>query len=456
MPLGLRYCSFFGGIMLDTFYEFENIELYSERYEKDRIVLIGKLEQNMNVCPGCGQSSMQHIYKHENVKYRDLNIGDKKVILELDEVWYRCQHCGKCYHATSKDLDDSRRMTVRLVRYAGLLCASESYDTVSQITGISKGALTDVYWLHIQHKMIMDKSLCPDVLLVGDVYLKSKYCTYVASLQPTSFLGIIPNPSSAELIDFLNDKYGESSPEIVYCAPFKELVEGVKSAFPTAKLVVDPRALLGVAQSTENTLKRKYSVKITGTAICRSNPYCLNRVSISPYDSRFTERHSWLEELLLIMNGKESFSYLVAHIKHGKRLFDRVMWEPFSILEEYPDIIYNYRAEKFSKSNEAAYVLIDKALTSAMHCKTFERAVSRLLFTDNLDKVHKNILKEQKVEKFDIVQMPENPASQVEELFASDKYAKIDAYHKLDLISREHPELYNYAYSILLYGMYRI
>lgn len=453
IQLGLYYCSFFGGIriMLDSFYQFENITLYSERYEKNKIILIGMLDQNTNVCPNCGQSSMQHIHKHENVKYKDLNIGDKKVVLELEKTWYRCQHCGKCYPAMSKDLDDSRRMTTRLVRYAGLLCASESFDTVSQVTGISKGTLTDIYWLHIQHKMIMDKSVCPDVLLVGEVYLKSRFCTYVASLQPTSFLGIIPNPSSVELMDFLNGKYGESSPKILYCAPFKELVEGVKSAFPTAKLIVDPRALLRVAQSTENTLKRKYSVKITGTAICRSIPYCLNRVSISPYDLRFIERHSWLEELLLVMNGKETFAYLNAHIKHGKSLFDKVMWEPFSILEEYPEIIYNYRTEKFSKSYEAAYLLIENALTSAMHCKTFERAVSRLLFTDNLNKVHKNVLKGQKAGMFDIEQMPESPDCQVEKIFTSDKYAKIDAYHKLELISREYPELYNYAYNILLY-----
>lgn len=436
--------------MLDTFYEFENITLYSERYEKDRIVLIGKLEQNMNVCPECGQSSMQHIYKHENVKYRDLNIGDKKVILELDEVWHRCQHCGKCYHATSKDLDDSRRMTVRLVRYAGLLCASESYDTVSQITGIPKGALTDIYWVHVRQKMIADKSLCPEILLVGDVYLKSKYCTYVASLQPASFLGILPSPNREELADFLNSKYGDALPQVVYCAPFKELVEGVKKAFPEAKLVVDPSALLGVVHSTVNVLKRKYSVKITGESICASAAYSLKRVSISPYDVRFIDRYSWLEELLLIMNGKENFSHLIAHMKRGRNLFDRVMWEPYAALEENPEMLYNYRTGKFNASMEEAYELIDKALTAAMHCKTLERAVNRLLFTDMLEKVHKKP-KDKLV--FDMVvrkNIFENPEHRVMEIFESDKYTQVDAYHKLELISREHPELYNYAYNILL------
>lgn len=436
--------------MLDTFYRYENITLYSERYEKNKIVLIGKLEQKVNMCPECGMSSKQHIYKHESVKYRDLNIGDKKVILELDEVWHHCQHCGKCYHATSKDLDDSRRMTVRLVKYAGVLCASESYDTVSQITGIPKGALTDIYWIHIRQKMIADKSLCPEILLIGDVYLKSKYCTYVASLQPASFLGILPNPNRDELADFLNSKYGDALPQVVYCAPFKELVEGVKKAFPNAKLVVDPSALLGVVHSTVNTMKKKYSVKITGESIGASAKYCLKRVSISPYDTRFIEKHSWLEELLLIMNGKESFSHLISHIKRGRELFDRVMWEPFSILEEYPDILYNYRVEKFNTSMEAAYDLVDKALTAAMHCKTLERAVNRLLFTDMLEKVHKNLKDEPISDMIVLENVFENPEYRVIEIFGSDKYAQVDAYHKLELISREHPELYNYAYNILL------
>lgn len=436
--------------MLDTFYEFENIDLYIERYEKNRIVLIGKLEQNVNVCPECGMSSMQHIYKHENVKYRDLNIGDKKVILELDEVWHRCQHCGKCYHATSKDLDDSRHMTVRLVKYAGLLCASESYDTVSQITGIPKGALTDIYWIHIRQKMIADKSLCPEVLLIGDVYLKSKYCTYVASLHPASFLGIIPNSSREELGDFLGKKYGSSFPQVVYCAPFKELVEGVKKAFPEAKLIIDPRALLGVVYSTVNTMKKKYSIKITGESIGASATYCLKRVSISPYDIRFVEKHSWLEELLLIMNGKESFSHLISHIKRGRVLFDRVMWEPFSILEEYPDVLYNYRTERFNTSMEGAYELIDRALNAAMHCKTLERAVNRLLFTDMLEKVHKKPKDELLVDMLVLEKVFENPEYRVMEIFESDKYAQVDAYHKLELISHEYPELYNYAYNILL------
>lgn len=110
---------------------------------------------------------------------------------------------------------------------------------------------------------------------------------------------------------------------------FFAYISDFEEAFPKAKLVVVPNALLRVVHSMVNTMKKKYSVKITGESIGASAKYCLKRVSISPYDTRFIEKHSWLE---------------------------------------------------------AAYALVDKALTATMHCKTLERAVNRLLFTDMLEK----------------------------------------------------------------------
>ena len=204
--------------MLEDLYLFDNIQLEKqEKYTTDgNIYLCGILSEKKPACINCNQSAVQHVHKYVERTYQDLNIGEKKVWLQLKVCCYRCSFCNSRYRARSKDLSRSHKLTLRMEDYIGKLAITETYATINLLTGVSKGNIKNIFMDYIKRQMkTYDSNRYPRII-VGEVMLKKSFCVWIAVMQPCRIIYMDPEGNPEKIQKILLEWYGENAPEVIY------------------------------------------------------------------------------------------------------------------------------------------------------------------------------------------------------------------------------------------------
>jgi len=118
-------------------------EVWSTTMESNCITFSLKCLDQTAICPVCG-STDNHVHKVRKVSVRDLEILDKKTILELDRHQYYCNECHKYFTEPSNEIDFRRGMTERYkikiferIKNSTIThVANEEHLTYDQVKGI--------------------------------------------------------------------------------------------------------------------------------------------------------------------------------------------------------------------------------------------------------------------------------------------------------------------------------
>ena len=136
-------------------------EVWATSIESNCITFILKCLDQTADCPVCG-SKDNHVHKVRKVSVRDLELLDKKTILELDRHQYYCKGCHKYFTQPSNEIDFRRGMTERYktkilekIKNSTIThVANEECLTYDQVTGILESKFEEKKTTSMPEKLV--------------------------------------------------------------------------------------------------------------------------------------------------------------------------------------------------------------------------------------------------------------------------------------------------------------
>jgi len=419
--------------MLDGMYVFENVSISSVDIGEN-ITLEGELSYKVPVCTSCGSISKQFINKYDTLRYRDWNLGDKRVYLRLKTSWYKCGICGRSYRASSNDLGVNNRFTKRMLEYIGKLGVTETYNTLSTIYGISNSTVDNIYKLYIKNKMFDRQGNVYKEIIIGHSIIKDVRCCWVAKISPFEILSVIPDCRIDDLRILLSKWYTNGAPDVVYCSLDSKIIELIKELFKNTKIIIDMVAFRNMILSVANIYRTKAKVKCDVENIFND----ISKMHIRPHDESFLLKCAWLKTLYEYATSDVNDFRVRKHLEKGRNIMKSIIMNQFDVLEKYPELLHLPEMNKYDKETYEMYVKFLDKLNNTQRCKSLGRAIQKLINVDDFGKLHKPRIVENEV-------CSEKGTYELFKLWNSESFSHLNEFERLELLKNIDEDLYYLA-----------
>lgn len=118
---------------------------------EDRIIIKAEQVTRLRRCPRCGGDLKRNGTRSQVV--RDEPRGLRSVRVEIKRQSYRCtkpQKCGNSLQQLLHGVDETRRMTTRLLRYTQDSALLDNFQMVALRTGLSARTVRDIFLKHVR------------------------------------------------------------------------------------------------------------------------------------------------------------------------------------------------------------------------------------------------------------------------------------------------------------------
>lgn len=218
--------------------DMEGIVIQDINHQSDYIELRFRMQKTEHKCPQCQTiTSLVHDYRLQTVK--DIPFQGKPVRWLYEKRRYRCPLCGKRFYERNYLLPKFHRITNRLA----MLCLNElqykcSRKDIARRLGISQS--TVARWMRLVD--CGKPSKLPKVLSIDEFRGNTdagKFQCILTSPREKSVVDILPNRSSAYILDYLKTFSNRDQVKYVIMDMNKEYLAIAQALFKNAAIIID-------------------------------------------------------------------------------------------------------------------------------------------------------------------------------------------------------------------------
>lgn len=218
--------------------DMEDIQIKDLIHQPSKIVLRFRIKRKEHFCPKCNTlTNTVHDYRLQRVK--DMPFQGKPVHWLYQKRRYRCHLCGKRFYEKNYLLPKFHRITNRLTMYClAQLQQKISRKDIAQNLDISES--TVARWMQL-----MDygkPSKLPKVLSIDEFRGNTdagKFQCILTSPKEKAVVDILPNRSSAQILDYLKTFPNRDQVKYVVMDMNKEYLRIAQTLFKQATIVID-------------------------------------------------------------------------------------------------------------------------------------------------------------------------------------------------------------------------
>ena len=355
------------------------------------------------LCPHCGRSKETVVHAQKSLYIRDLPSHGKSVAIHLNVPRLKCKPCNQTFTATVPEVDTTRQMTERLVKWIGRQALEYTYAEVAKQVGVDEKTVRNVFDAYVLELEKQFQRETPVWLGIDEIKLGR-------------FRAIFTNIQGRTLVDMLPDRYGTSIEAFLRSLPDKAKVThvamdmwrpyriAVSKELPQARIVVDKFHVVSKANAAFETVRRTLDKtdKKHALGLKRSHKLFAKRAADLD-DAQYLTVSGWLNSFPLLSSAydlKERL-YAIYEVQTKEEAWGEYLhWE--STIP--PELDKAFRPVKTAFRNWQEYILnyfddvrITNAFTESFNAKvrgvyrdgrgyTFERLRAKVLFTDRLQK----------------------------------------------------------------------
>ena len=376
------------------------------------------------LCPHCGRSKETVVHAQKSLYIRDLPSHGKSVAIHLNVPRLKCKPCNQTFTATVPEVDTTRQMTERLVKWVGRQALEYTYAEVAKQVGVDEKTVRNVFDAYVLELEKQFQRETPVWLGIDEIKLGR-------------FRAIFTNIQGRTLVDMLPDRYGTSIEAFLRSLPDKAKVThvamdmwrpyriAVSKELPQARIVVDKFHVVSKANAAFETVRRTLDKtdKKHALGLKRSHKLFAKRAADLD-DAQYLTVSGWLNSFPLLSSAydlKERL-YAIYEVQTKEEAWGEYLhWE--STIP--PELDKAFRPVKTAFRNWQEYILnyfddvrITNAFTESFNAKvrgvyrdgrgyTFERLRAKVLFTDRLQKrvAVQEKVKVRKKPRFDEIRM---------------------------------------------------
>ena len=214
-----------------------------ERYTK-KIILHCHLENDLSICPTCGEPT-SIVNQKETRKIRDLDISGKEVWLHLKIRQFICYPCNRYFNECPDWVESRKTYTKRQAKWVFELCAKQPFKEVGAQTNMCPKTVERLYY-ELAQVSINLKERYKQVRKLGiDEISKKKgkkdYACVLTDLERGIQLDVLKDRKKETLLAHFQSLGSNfcSQIEVVSCDMWKTYINVSKECFVNASIVID-------------------------------------------------------------------------------------------------------------------------------------------------------------------------------------------------------------------------
>jgi len=234
-------------------------EVWNTNIESDRITFLLRYLKETEVCHFCGS---KHISAHKvrKVSVRDLELLDKKTILELERHQYYCNECRKYFTELSNDIDFQRGMTER---YKNRIFEKIKNSTITHVAK-EEGLTYDQVKGILESKFNRNNNLDRNIKKISiDEFSHRKgqgnFATVICDLETAQLIEVIDSHQQDEIIKVLLEWTLEVREAIteVSVDMWGGFTKVIQTVFPNARIVYDRFHVMKILNEELNKIRKQ-------------------------------------------------------------------------------------------------------------------------------------------------------------------------------------------------------
>ncbi|EBO4153028.1 ISL3 family transposase [Salmonella enterica] len=198
-----------------------------------------------------------------SVRYADLPIRGKPVILEWHRQRYRCQNCGKSSSDNHSAFHDEFMMTTRLYEWVATRCMTHTFSSVALDVGLDERSVRRVFehWSDIRLKELEIET--PRIMGIDEVHLLNAARGILTNIGKRTLVDLLPNrdyDTMARRISKMPDRERVKVLAMDMWSPYRSLAENL---LPNATVVIDKWHVTKYADLGMETIRKSHRAELS-------------------------------------------------------------------------------------------------------------------------------------------------------------------------------------------------
>jgi len=262
-------------------------------------------------CPHCGSDNFK---KHgtREPEFMDTPMHGKRVGVKIVRQRYYCRDCHRTFADQLFDVDETRLMTRRLIRFIRQMCFKTTNTAVAWMVGVDESTIRSLFRQYMIELAAEYKVETPRWLGLDEVHLLDKPRGVVTHVEKKTLVDILKNRKKDAVKKYLFSLTEREKIECVTMDMWNPYREAVRDVPPNAQIIADKFHVLQLVSKCLDKARKEIGGQTPPEKrreLMRSRFLLLKRPEdLNPMETLSLE--AWLENALLLKTAydlKEAF-----------------------------------------------------------------------------------------------------------------------------------------------------
>ena len=334
-----------GSVKMPNILNFPNWEILSiEETAHNRLVRAQPLDEPM--CHTCEGTTLYRFGTKDQL-YLDLSTLNKRTGIQINRQRFKCRDCKTVFWQPLDVMDETRRMTKRLVEYLKQASLKKTFASLAEEIGVTEGLVRQIFKDHVAQLEKQYTPQFPKWLGMDEIYLLKKSRCVFTNLEQSTIIEFLKSRDKDSVSVFLSKvKVAERRKvEIVAIDMWRPYRDLATVYFPQATVVIDKFHVVRMANDGLDEVRKTIKADLTPVqrrSLKRDRYILLKRNSdLNMTDLLFLD--TWLKnfpDLALAYRLKEEFYEIYtaqskeAAIKRYRKWKDQIPTDPKHVITQ--------------------------------------------------------------------------------------------------------------------------
>lgn len=216
------------------------------------------------VCPKCGVDQPR-LYMHavKEQTFMDTPMHGRRVGVVVQRPRYKCRECGETFQQELPDMDESRRMTKRLVEHIGRVAIRRPFTEVAHEVGVHEKTVRLVFADYVTALEASTVFETPEVLGIDELVLLRKPRLMVVNVAEAAIYDMLATNGKQVVINYLHRLPERERVRLVTIDMYRPYLDAVHLTLPQATVVIDKFHVVKMATEGMEVVRRKVTEDLT-------------------------------------------------------------------------------------------------------------------------------------------------------------------------------------------------
>ncbi len=206
-------------------------------------------------CHSCAQDDQVYRHGTRQQLVMDLPMHNKRVGLKLTRRRWRCKACKTTFFQPLEWLDDTRRMTRRLVEFIQGEALLRPFTNVAQDVGVDEATIRNIFNEHAKSLESNFKVITPRILGIDEIHLLSRPRCVLTNIETRTIIDILPS-RKRDVVERYLMGLDHKEIECVTADMWADYHRASSNILPSARMVVDKFHVVRMANQCLDAVRK--------------------------------------------------------------------------------------------------------------------------------------------------------------------------------------------------------